>query len=70
MRYHCPKTGGRTADGMYLCADGRLCVKQQYCQGKRTYEQTPGIGACERRGHADEKQIAPREKRNKGTERP
>lgn len=70
MRYHCPKTGGRTADGMYLCSDGRLCVKQQYCQGKRTYEQTPGIGSCERRELADEKQIAPREKRNKGTERP
>ena len=49
MSYHCPKANGRTAEGVILCADGKVCEKQQYCQSKRAYENTPGIGSCERR---------------------
>lgn len=47
--YRCPKADGRTADGMILCRDGKLCAKQQYCQSRRVYENTPGVGSCERR---------------------
>lgn len=57
VSYFCPNAMKKNRNDMLICRlDRCLCGKQQYCPAKRMYENTAGIGNCEKRKDAENKQ--------------
>ena len=53
VSYFCPHAVKKGRNDMLICRlDRCLCGKQQYCPAKRMYENTAGIGNCEKRKEA------------------